>query len=74
LLFLPEQDSDDIRYMVGALKALGIEMKENWETGEFVVKGCAGKFPVEGAELFLGNAGTAMRPLTAAVAVAGRGK
>jgi 5-enolpyruvylshikimate-3-phosphate synthase len=29
---------------------------------------------VEGAELFLGNAGTAMRPLTAAVAAAGRGR
>ena len=30
--------------------------------------------PIQGAELFLGNAGTAMRPLTAAVAAAGRGK
>jgi 5-enolpyruvylshikimate-3-phosphate synthase len=29
---------------------------------------------VQGAELFLGNAGTAMRPLTAAVAAAGRGR
>lgn len=67
-------DSDDIRYMVGALKVLGIELKENWETGEFVVKGCGGRFKAAGAELFLGNAGTAMRPLTAAVAAAGRGK
>jgi hypothetical protein len=39
-----------------------------------VVKGCGGRFKVEGAELFLGNAGTAMRPLTAAVAAAGRGR
>jgi hypothetical protein len=32
------QDSDDIRYMVGALKALGIELEERWEQGEMVVK------------------------------------
>eukprot|EP00983_Pelagomonas_calceolata_P057100 1144916-Pelagomonas_calceolata.AAC.16 len=36
--------------------------------------GCGGQFSAEGGELFLGNAGTAMRPLTAAVAAAGRGK
>jgi hypothetical protein len=36
-------------------------LQENWETGRFVVKGCGGRFPSEGAELFLGNAGTAMR-------------
>jgi len=66
-------DSDDIRYMVGALKVLGIQLEENWEAGEMVVHGCGGAFPVQGAELFLGNAGTAMRPLTAAVAAAGRG-
>eukprot|EP00879_Flechtneria_rotunda_P026414 GHRR01028163.1.p1 GENE.GHRR01028163.1~~GHRR01028163.1.p1 ORF type:complete len:260 (+),score=87.16 GHRR01028163.1:78-857(+) len=67
-------DSDDIRFMVGALKALGIQMEEKWEEGVMVVQGCGGKFPVEGAELFLGNAGTAMRPLTAAVAAASRGR
>lgn len=42
--------------------------------GEMVVHGCGGRFKVEGAELHLGNAGTAMRPLTAAVVAAGRGK
>ena len=47
--------------MVGALKALGVELEERWEQAEMVVHGCAGRFPVEGAELFLGNAGTAMR-------------
>lgn len=66
-------DSDDIRYMVGALKALGVKLEERWEQGEMVVHGCGGRFPSEGGELFLGNAGTAMRPLTAAVAAAGRG-
>jgi 3-phosphoshikimate 1-carboxyvinyltransferase len=67
-------DSDDIRYMAGALKALGIELEEKWDEGEMVVKGCGGRFKSTGAELSLGNAGTAMRPLTAAVAAAGRGK
>lgn len=59
--------------MVGALKTLGISLEEDWASDRIVVTGCGGRFPVEGAELFLGNAGTAMRPLTAAVAAAGRG-
>lgn len=67
-------DSEDIRYMVEALKVLGVQLTEDWENSRLVVEGCAGRFPVEGAELFLGNAGTAMRPLTAAVAAAGRGR
>ena len=40
-------DSDDIRYMAGALKALGIKLEENWEEGVMVVHGCGGRFPVE---------------------------
>jgi len=60
--------------MVGALKALGVEIVEEWDKAQLTVTGCAGKFPEEGAELFLGNAGTAMRPLCAAVAAAGRGE
>jgi len=32
------QDSDDIRYMVGALKGLGIELQEDWGKGECTVK------------------------------------
>ena len=63
-------DSDDIRFMVGALQTLGLEITEDRENNILVIVGCAGKIPVEGAELFLGNAGTAMRPLTAAVAAA----
>uniref|UniRef100_A0A7S0YHR7 3-phosphoshikimate 1-carboxyvinyltransferase n=1 Tax=Polytomella parva TaxID=51329 RepID=A0A7S0YHR7_9CHLO len=67
-------DSDDIRYMIGALKVLGIPLKEEWGKSEITVGGCGGCFAVNGGELFLGNAGTAMRPLCAAVAAAGRGK
>lgn len=47
--------------MVGALEALGVQVEADWAAGTAVVHGCAGRFPAEGAELFLGNAGTAMR-------------
>ncbi|CAM6100792.1 unnamed protein product [Calypogeia fissa] len=68
-------DSDDVRYMVGALKTLGVSVEEDWSTNRAIITGCGGAFPAgkeeKEIELFLGNAGTAMRPLTAAVAVAG---
>ncbi|MBL8502711.1 MAG: bifunctional 3-phosphoshikimate 1-carboxyvinyltransferase/cytidylate kinase [Rhodocyclaceae bacterium] len=62
--------SDDVERMLEALKALGID----WQRGEdndFIVRGAAGVFQVKQAELFLGNAGTAFRPLTAALALSG---
>lgn len=62
-------DSEDVRYMVEALKVLEAPLKENWDALEITVTGCGGKIPVQGAHLFLGNAGTAMRPLTAALAI-----
>lgn len=62
--------SDDTERMLEALKILGIGVvhlgAENWR-----ISGCAGRIPVRQAELFLGNAGTAFRPLTAALALAG---
>ena len=62
--------SDDTERMLDALKMLGIGVEvlggDNWR-----IKGCGGEFPVRQAELFLGNAGTAFRPLTAALALAG---
>ncbi|RZC80503.1 hypothetical protein C5167_043092, partial [Papaver somniferum] len=69
-------DSDDIHYMLRALETLGLGVKEDKENKRATVEGCNGKFPVgnvakKDIELFLGNAGTAMRLLTAAVAVAG---
>jgi len=66
-------DSEDIRFMVAALQALGVPVEADWAGRAAVVTGCGGVFPAAGGELFLGNAGTAMRPLTAAVAAAGRG-
>jgi len=62
--------SDDTERMLDALKTLGVGVAslggENW-----AITGCGGSFPVRQAELFLGNAGTAFRPLTAALALAG---
>lgn len=66
-------DSDDIRYMVDALEKLGVEFTEDRANNKITVVGCAGQFKKDG-ELYLGNAGTAMRPLVAAVAAAGKGK
>lgn len=57
--------SDDTNYMLSALQQLGIVIEK--EDGNIVIKGSNGKFPVNKAELFLGNAGTAFRPLTAAL-------
>ena len=63
-------DSDDTRHMLDALRALGVEC--NAEVGRTVrVRGTAGRLPVSHADLFLGNAGTAFRPLTAVLAVSG---
>ena len=62
-------ESDDTRYMLGALRALGINAMSG-TSPEIRIQGCAGAIPVRGAELFLGNAGTALRPLTAVLALA----
>lgn len=69
-------NSDDVRYMLGALRTLGLHVEDNSELKQAIVEGCGGHFPVgkeakDDLELFLGNAGTAMRPLTAAVTAAG---
>ena len=62
--------SDDTDRMLDALKLLGIAVTPAGE-GAIKVTGCGGQMPVKSAELFLGNAGTAFRPLTAALALAG---
>ena len=62
--------SDDVERMLEALKALGIDWRRG-EGNDFSVRGAGGTFPVKEAELSLGNAGTAFRPLTAVLALAG---
>ncbi|KAG0555221.1 hypothetical protein KC19_12G153100 [Ceratodon purpureus] len=72
-------DSEDVRYMVEALHTLGYKIEEERAENRLVIEGSGGVFPIarnasasnELVKLFLGNAGTAMRPLTAAVAAAG---
>ena len=61
--------SDDTRVMLDALRALGCGVKHNGTALE--ITGLAGRAPAQHARLFMGNAGTAMRPLTAALAVLG---
>ena len=61
-------DSDDTRVMLKALDQLGCTVERLG--GQTVrVRGLGGELPVRQADLFLGNAGTAMRPLTAALAL-----
>jgi 3-phosphoshikimate 1-carboxyvinyltransferase len=62
--------SDDTARMLDALRALGVACVEAGE-GRLRIQGCAGRFPVRQASLFLGNAGTAFRSLTAALALVG---
>jgi len=61
--------SDDTSRMLEALQALGVKL-ENFAENAWRVTGCNGNFPNKNADLFLGNAGTAFRPLTAALAFA----
>ncbi|MDG5975113.1 bifunctional 3-phosphoshikimate 1-carboxyvinyltransferase/cytidine monophosphate kinase [Hydrogenophaga taeniospiralis CCUG 15921] len=61
-------DSDDTRVMLAALAQLGCRI-EPQDDGALRVHGLGGTLPVKTAQLFLGNAGTAMRPLTAALAL-----
>ena len=62
-------DSDDTRHMLTALHQLGIACEPDGPA--LRVQGAGGAFKVKSAELFLGNAGTAFRPLTAALALCG---
>ena len=80
-------ESDDTRYMLEALRTLGVEVSGpaargdgetmvasatgQADTGGLAITGAGGAFPVRSADLFLGNAGTAYRPLTAVLAFAG---
>ena len=62
-------DSDDTRVMLEALKMLGVTWRR--DGGDCIVTGVGGQFPTKSADLFMGNAGTAIRPLTAALALQG---
>ena len=63
-------DADDTQVMRNALRQLGLTVIDQADK-VCVVEGCGGLFPVRKADLFMGNAGTAIRPLTAALAMQG---
>jgi len=64
-------DSDDTQVMLESLTRLGVGWQRLDSSDDYRVEGIGGAFPVKQAELFLGNAGTAFRSLTAATALAG---
>ena len=61
--------SDDTRVMLDGLRQIGCEVEESGSTVR--ITGLGGRTPVSPCSLFMGNAGTAMRPLTAALALLG---
>ena len=62
-------ESDDTAVMLAALKQLGVQVDQHSHDAVSVTG--VSNFPVKQAELFMGNAGTAIRPLTAALAMMG---
>src|SRR5690606_28432412 len=62
--------SDDTDRMLEALTSLGVQLTKTGDN-DYLVQGVNGAFPNKQADLFLGNAGTAFRPLTAALAFSG---
>ncbi len=61
--------SDDTAVMLTALRQLGCSVEQKGDTA--VIDGLGGRLSQKQAKLFMGNAGTAMRPLTAALALLG---
>ncbi len=64
-------DSDDTQVMLNALQQLGCKLNQTATTLEIIGLGERASLP--SAKLFMGNAGTAMRPLTAALALLAQG-
>ncbi len=62
-------DSDDTRVMLASLEQLGCKLEKRGAV--LHLTGLGDRAPASPAKLFLGNAGTAMRPLAAALAVRG---
>ena len=62
-------DSDDTRVMLDALRALGCQVEQT--AAQTSITGVGDSRPAMPLQLFLGNAGTAMRPLAAALSLLG---
>ena len=67
--------SDDTHVMLMALQKLGVQWRQHQDgsnpSQDYTVQGAEGRFPAHQADLFMGNAGTAIRPLTAVLAAMG---
>lgn len=63
--------SDDTRVMLDGLRQIGCTVDESAGSSTVRITGLGGRLPRSPSKLFLGNAGTAMRPLTAALALLG---
>src|SRR5688572_21064659 len=61
--------SDDTKYMAAALNALGIKVEQDPQACTFTIEGGAGEIADVEADVFVGNAGTAARFLTAMLAL-----
>ncbi|MBU1878642.1 MAG: 3-phosphoshikimate 1-carboxyvinyltransferase, partial [Chloroflexi bacterium] len=57
--------SDDSRYFASALQTLGFDMTLDPENSRMTITGLGGRIPAQTADLFIGNAGTAARFLSA---------
>jgi 3-phosphoshikimate 1-carboxyvinyltransferase len=66
-------ESEDTQVMIEALEQLGVCVVHDTESRTIELDGCGGQFPRQQANLFLGNSGTSIRFLTAAVCL-GRGE
>jgi len=62
-------DADDTRYMAEGLSALGFQVEADFEARRCLVEGGGGEIPAPQADLYVGNAGTTMRFLTALVSL-----
>lgn len=62
-------DSDDTRVMIEALGRLGIGLQHDVAAASVSITGCGGRWPVQEADLYVGNSGTTIRFLTAMLSV-----
>lgn len=66
--------SEDVQLMKEALHSLGVQIEESGQDNELIVTGCGGILPVQKQNIFVGNAGTVARFLTAVLAIQRNGE
>jgi 3-phosphoshikimate 1-carboxyvinyltransferase len=61
-------ESEDTEVMIAAWRQLGLAISVDHASAELTIEGCGGRLPIHKGELFIGNSGTSIRFLTAALA------